>query len=187
MRVVTIAKFILCFERLCVQLTCSSCLQRSVEVLWIGTSCTCFFLFLVRLAAVFWRWENQQTMCMKCRGGLPKTHPVTSLPSNSRAGTLNWKHESISKHVLWMSLTALLESWWILCCSTTYNPAHYNLKADRWWVKVWQFYELLVVFNCRATGANDVRMKVLYCGICHSDYHQIHNDWKSSMYPMVPG
>ena len=49
------------------------------------------------------------------------------------------------------------------------------------------FHKLLVIFECRVTGPNDVRMKVLYCGICHSDYHQIHNDWKSSTYPMVPG
>ncbi|KAG0588411.1 hypothetical protein KC19_2G241100 [Ceratodon purpureus] len=30
-------------------------------------------------------------------------------------------------------------------------------------------------------------MKVTYCGICHSDLHQIRNDWRGSVFPMVPG
>lgn len=34
---------------------------------------------------------------------------------------------------------------------------------------------------------NDVEMEVLYCGICHSDLHQIKNDFGGSQYPMVPG
>jgi len=40
---------------------------------------------------------------------------------------------------------------------------------------------------CRATGPGDVKFKVLFCGVCHSDLHQIHNDWGGSQYPMVPG
>nr|ABK21490.1 unknown [Picea sitchensis] len=42
-------------------------------------------------------------------------------------------------------------------------------------------------FTRRKTGSNDVTFKVAYCGICHSDLHQIRNEWKNSMYPMVPG
>lgn len=34
---------------------------------------------------------------------------------------------------------------------------------------------------------NDVRIDITYCGVCHSDIHQAHNDWGRSMYPMVPG
>ncbi|KAG7968141.1 hypothetical protein I3843_08G137200 [Carya illinoinensis] len=41
-------------------------------------------------------------------------------------------------------------------------------------------------FSRRATGDKDVRFKVLYCGICHSDLHKIKNDWGSSKYPLVP-
>lgn len=112
MHVITIANFILCctWEVLCS--VTYSCLPRSVQRICgcelIRTSCTCFFVFvflLVRLEAVFWRWENQQTMFMKCWGGLPKTHPVTLLPLNSPAGMLHWKHERIFQHILWMSLT----------------------------------------------------------------------------------
>ncbi|XVF17390.1 hypothetical protein REPUB_Repub10bG0117600 [Reevesia pubescens] len=42
-------------------------------------------------------------------------------------------------------------------------------------------------FSRRATGEEDVRFKVLYCGICHSDLHTIKNEWNSSNYPIVPG
>lgn len=42
-------------------------------------------------------------------------------------------------------------------------------------------------FSRRATGEEDVRFKVLYCGICHSDLHNIMNEWGFSIYPMVPG
>ena len=36
----------------------------------------------------------------------------------------------------------------------------------------------------------DVQIQVLYCGICHSDLHQVRNEWKNTMptvYPCVPG
>ncbi|CAH2042502.1 unnamed protein product [Thlaspi arvense] len=42
-------------------------------------------------------------------------------------------------------------------------------------------------FSRRATGDEDVRFKVLYCGICHSDLHCIKNEWGFSTYPLVPG
>ncbi|KAF5745587.1 carbamoyl-phosphate synthetase 2 aspartate transcarbamylase and dihydroorotase [Tripterygium wilfordii] len=42
-------------------------------------------------------------------------------------------------------------------------------------------------YTLRNTGAEDVFVKVLYCGICHSDLHQIKNDLGMSQYPMVPG
>ncbi len=34
---------------------------------------------------------------------------------------------------------------------------------------------------------HDVEMEILYCGICHSDLHSIHNDWGGTTYPIVPG
>ncbi|TMW94952.1 hypothetical protein EJD97_009574 [Solanum chilense] len=42
-------------------------------------------------------------------------------------------------------------------------------------------------FSRRVTGEKDVQFKVMYCGICHSDLHQIKNEWSNSIYPMVPG
>lgn len=42
-------------------------------------------------------------------------------------------------------------------------------------------------FERREPGENDVVIEVLYCGICHSDIHQVRNEWNNSTYPMVPG
>ncbi|XP_037445156.1 probable cinnamyl alcohol dehydrogenase 5 [Triticum dicoccoides] len=39
----------------------------------------------------------------------------------------------------------------------------------------------------RSTRDDDVVIRILYCGICHSDLHGIKNDWKNAKYPMVPG
>ncbi|MDB5912275.1 MAG: hypothetical protein JWP22_950 [Ramlibacter sp.] len=42
-------------------------------------------------------------------------------------------------------------------------------------------------FERRELRSNDVAMEVLYCGVCHSDLHQVRNDWGGSLYPLVPG
>ena len=39
----------------------------------------------------------------------------------------------------------------------------------------------------RALGPNDVRLAVLYSGICHSDIHIARSDWRPAKYPIVPG
>jgi len=47
----------------------------------------------------------------------------------------------------------------------------------------------LVPFNFerREPGDRDVVIDLLYCGICHSDLHQVKNEWGGSFFPMVPG
>ncbi|KAI8011386.1 putative cinnamyl alcohol dehydrogenase [Camellia lanceoleosa] len=45
----------------------------------------------------------------------------------------------------------------------------------------------LYTYTLRNTGPEDVFIKVICCGICHSDIHQIKNDLGMSNYPMVPG
>jgi uncharacterized zinc-type alcohol dehydrogenase-like protein len=42
-------------------------------------------------------------------------------------------------------------------------------------------------FERRDPGADDVVVEIAYCGICHSDIHQVRDEWGGSMYPMVPG
>jgi uncharacterized zinc-type alcohol dehydrogenase-like protein len=42
-------------------------------------------------------------------------------------------------------------------------------------------------FTRRDTRADDVVIEILYCGICHTDIHYVHNDWGRSTYPLVPG
>jgi alcohol dehydrogenase (NADP+) len=42
----------------------------------------------------------------------------------------------------------------------------------------------------RAPGPHDVQIEILYCGVCHSDLHQVRNEWAAFMptvYPCVPG
>lgn len=42
-------------------------------------------------------------------------------------------------------------------------------------------------FERRSLRADDVQIKIHFCGVCHSDIHQARNEWGGSMYPMVPG
>nr|XP_027075677.1 probable mannitol dehydrogenase [Coffea arabica] len=42
-------------------------------------------------------------------------------------------------------------------------------------------------FTRRATGAKDVRFKVLFCGICHTDLGAARGDLGLPIYPLVPG
>jgi len=45
-------------------------------------------------------------------------------------------------------------------------------------------------FQRREPGPQDVQIKILFCGVCHSDLHQIRNEWENMMptvYPCVPG
>jgi uncharacterized zinc-type alcohol dehydrogenase-like protein len=42
----------------------------------------------------------------------------------------------------------------------------------------------------REPGERDVEIEILFCGICHSDVHQVRNEWSGLMptvYPIVPG
>ncbi len=42
-------------------------------------------------------------------------------------------------------------------------------------------------FERRALGPHDVQIEIQYCGVCHSDLHQIKNEWFEGIFPMVPG
>jgi len=42
-------------------------------------------------------------------------------------------------------------------------------------------------FEHREPGPTDITLDIQFCGICHSDIHQARNEWKNSLYPMVPG
>lgn len=39
----------------------------------------------------------------------------------------------------------------------------------------------------REPGEHDVQIEILYCGVCHSDIHQVRDEWGGSIFPMVPG
>src|ERR1700704_6369646 len=42
-------------------------------------------------------------------------------------------------------------------------------------------------FSRREVGAKDILIDILYCGVCHSDIHQVRDEWGGSIFPMVPG
>ncbi|MGB3612832.1 MAG: NAD(P)-dependent alcohol dehydrogenase [Elainellaceae cyanobacterium] len=44
-----------------------------------------------------------------------------------------------------------------------------------------------VVFERKDVRPGEVAIKVTHCGVCHSDLHQVRNDWGNTAYPCVPG
>jgi uncharacterized zinc-type alcohol dehydrogenase-like protein len=42
-------------------------------------------------------------------------------------------------------------------------------------------------FERREVGPRDVLIEILYCGVCHSDLHQVRDEWGGAIFPMVPG
>jgi alcohol dehydrogenase (NADP+) len=42
-------------------------------------------------------------------------------------------------------------------------------------------------FERREPGPHDVQIEIQYCGVCHSDLHQVFDEWGGSKFPMVPG
>lgn len=42
-------------------------------------------------------------------------------------------------------------------------------------------------FEREEPGDRDVQVQVLFCGVCHSDIHQVKNEWSNTVYPCVPG
>jgi uncharacterized zinc-type alcohol dehydrogenase-like protein len=44
-----------------------------------------------------------------------------------------------------------------------------------------------MTFNRRDVGTEDVRIEILFCGVCHSDLHYARNEWHFTTYPAIPG
>ncbi len=42
-------------------------------------------------------------------------------------------------------------------------------------------------FERRELRPNDVAIDILYCGVCHSDLHQVRSEWDGTIYPCMPG
>jgi Zn-dependent alcohol dehydrogenases len=45
------------------------------------------------------------------------------------------------------------------------------------------------VISRRDPRDHDVQIEILFCGICHSDLHQVRNEWSvmPTVYPCIPG
>jgi uncharacterized zinc-type alcohol dehydrogenase-like protein len=44
-----------------------------------------------------------------------------------------------------------------------------------------------MTFQRRDVGVDDVKIEILFCGVCHSDLHFARNEWHFTVYPAVPG
>ena len=44
-----------------------------------------------------------------------------------------------------------------------------------------------LAFQREPAGAGEVEIEVLFCGVCHSDVHQVKNEWSNTVYPCMPG
>lgn len=42
-------------------------------------------------------------------------------------------------------------------------------------------------FERRTLRPSDIQIAIEFCGVCHSDIHQVRDEWGNSLYPMVPG
>jgi uncharacterized zinc-type alcohol dehydrogenase-like protein len=42
-------------------------------------------------------------------------------------------------------------------------------------------------FERRTPGPNDIQIAIAFCGVCHSDLHQVRDEWGGAIFPMVPG
>lgn len=42
-------------------------------------------------------------------------------------------------------------------------------------------------YKPRELRENDVKIEILYCGVCHSDVHMARGEWKNTLFPIVPG
>jgi alcohol dehydrogenase (NADP+) len=42
-------------------------------------------------------------------------------------------------------------------------------------------------FDRREPGPRDVQIDIAFCGVCHSDLHQVRDEWGGAIFPMVPG
>ena len=43
------------------------------------------------------------------------------------------------------------------------------------------------IIERREPGPHDVKIDILYCGVCHSDLHTARGEWAGTRYPCVPG
>lgn len=60
-------------------------------------------------------------------------------------------------------------------------------KARAWGVTSSQGRFAPMEINRRAIGPKDIRVDILYAGICHSDIHTARSEWGPANYPVVPG
>lgn len=44
-----------------------------------------------------------------------------------------------------------------------------------------------LAFDREEPKEDEIQIEVLFCGVCHSDIHQVKNEWSNTVYPCMPG
>ncbi|KAI4330133.1 hypothetical protein MLD38_028438 [Melastoma candidum] len=70
--------------------------------------------------------------------------------------------------------------------ATNYEDQHPN-KAFGWAAHDSSGLLSPFPFSRRENGVDDVAVKILFCGVCHSDLHALKNEWGVTRYPLIPG
>jgi uncharacterized zinc-type alcohol dehydrogenase-like protein len=74
-----------------------------------------------------------------------------------------------------------MTTWrWLLLCSYANNRQSF-LRSER------DAPLAQSSIQRRDVGPLDVHIDILYFGVCHSDLHQVRNEWHNTIYPCVPG
>ena len=74
--------------------------------------------------------------------------------------------------------------------ATTTTQAKASYQAKAWGAADPKAKLAPVTIRRREPMPQDVQIQILFCGICHSDLHQVRNEWQSAIpttYPCVPG
>jgi alcohol dehydrogenase (NADP+) len=68
------------------------------------------------------------------------------------------------------------------------NPTPARMIASRGYAALQARVPLApFAFERRDVGPHDVQIEIAYCGVCHSDLHQVRDEWGGALFPMVPG
>jgi uncharacterized zinc-type alcohol dehydrogenase-like protein len=68
------------------------------------------------------------------------------------------------------------------------QPARPQVRATRAWAAQSATSPVApFTIERREPLPDDVVIDILFCGVCHTDLHQVRNEWAASVYPMVPG
>lgn len=68
------------------------------------------------------------------------------------------------------------------------NPQNTKMKNIKAYGTLSEKEDLkLLKIERRDVQSNDIKIEILYCGVCHSDIHTARNEWGGARYPVVPG
>src|SRR2546422_4798252 len=71
--------------------------------------------------------------------------------------------------------------------STTVSPLSMSMKIPAYGARAANAPLEPLEIERRKPGLHDIKIEILYCGICHSDLHKVSDDWGGTHFPLVPG